>query len=89
MSRGTGILLAVLAFAAFAGFLLYSSMGDKFRVEVCVEFRGRQQCRTARAKTRQEAVRTATENACAEIASGMTDTMACGQSVPVSVRDVK
>lgn len=89
MNRNVGILLAVLGFGAFFAFLYYSSLGGSYRVEVCMEFRGRQQCRAARAKTRNEAIRTASENACAEISSGMTDTMSCGQSTPVSVRDLQ
>lgn len=88
MNRPTGILLGIGAAIAFVVFLFYSSLGDKYRVEVCVTFRGAQKCKTARAKTREEAIRTASENACAEISSGMTDTMACQQSI-VSTRDVK
>ena len=43
---------------------------------------------TAACYTAEDAIRTASDNACAQISSGMTDTMACAQSI-VSVRDVK
>jgi hypothetical protein len=36
--------------------------------------------------TREQAVRTATDNACALIASGMTESMACTSAPPVSVK---
>lgn len=78
------ILLAVLG---FFGLLAYLTMGQKqHRVEVCVEFQGRTNCRIAAGSSRETAVRTATENACGTIASGMTETMSCGHKPPVSVK---
>jgi len=58
---------------------------NKFRCEVCITFNGRTACRTAGASTEAQAVRTATENACAQIASGVTDSMACESTPPQSV----
>lgn len=51
-----------------------------------MEFQGRSECRTAAGPTEQQALRTAIENACALIASGMTDSMACDRTPPKSVR---
>jgi hypothetical protein len=52
-----------------------------------VEFQGRRACRTASASTEMQARRTAQENACAEISSGVTDSMQCGTyTQPVSVK---
>ncbi len=79
-----------LAVVAFVGFLIYSSMGQaQYRVEVCMEFKGRAACRTAAGPNEAQALRTATENACALIASGMTDSMACDRTPPKSVRWVE
>ena len=79
--------LVVLLTAALIGLLAYSSMGlRKNRVEVCIEYQGRESCRTASGETRQNAIRTATSNACAQIASGMTDSMACEQAPPTKLR---
>lgn len=80
--------LAVTVFTlAVLGLLIYSSLGlRKHRVEVCVSFQGRTNCRTASGSTREQAVRTATDNACALIASGMTDSMACTSAPPTSVK---
>jgi hypothetical protein len=80
--------LAGLLFGLFVlGLIVYSMMGlRRFRVEVCMEFKGRQSCRVASGATRESALRTATDNACALIASGVTDSIACGNTPPASVR---
>ena len=90
MSRGLWI---VLAFgAAFAAIMYTSTQGlSRHRVEVCVEYEGRSACRTASAATPEKARETATVNACAQISSGMTDSMRCQGSTPtkVTVLDAK
>ena len=85
MKRNT--LLIIVGVVAFIALLTYMSLGQKqHRVEVCMEFMGRKNCRTAAGPTRQAALRTATENACATIASGMTESTTCERTPPVSVR---
>ena len=80
-------LLVVLFLIAFMAVLIYSTMGLKrHRVEVCITFQGRTSCRTAAAATREQALRTATDNACALLASGMSDSMACSGTPPKSVK---
>jgi hypothetical protein len=77
--------LIVLAVVGFIGLLAYMSMGQKqHRVEVCVEFNGQKNCRIAAGPTREAALRTATENACATITNGMTESMSCGHKPPIS-----
>jgi hypothetical protein len=81
------VLIGIVTAAAFIALLTYMSLGMRqHRVEVCVEFQGRKNCRTAAGPTKEQALRTATENACGLIASGMTDSMACSQTPPVSVK---
>lgn len=81
------VLIGLVGALAFVALLAWMSLGQKrFRVEVCVEYQGRNNCRTASGPTEQQALRTATDNACATIASGMTDSMACGQTPPKSIR---
>jgi len=53
--------------------------------EVCITFHGAQACREAVGRDRNEAVRTATDNACAFLASGMTDSVACQNTPPDAV----
>jgi hypothetical protein len=50
-----------------------------------MEFQGKQSCRIASGTTKEQALRTASENACAIIASGMTDSMACDRSTPTRI----
>ena len=81
-----GIIFVVIVLAV----LLYSTMSlAKFRVEVCMTFNGRTDCRTASADTEEHALRSATSNACGLIASGVTDSLACEHSQPTSVRWLK
>ncbi|MCI0421232.1 MAG: hypothetical protein L0312_18740, partial [Acidobacteria bacterium] len=85
MNKTTKILIG-LGTALFFGYVIYSSMGlDQFRCEVCMEFRGQTACATAAGTTREEAQRTASDTACAQISSGVTDSIACSQSPPKSV----
>ena len=60
--------------------------GERVRVEVCMAFAGRRDCRNAQAKNRQDALRTAVTNACAQLASGVTDSMQCENTPPESVK---
>jgi hypothetical protein len=77
-----GIVLAVVVLAA----LIYTSFGNShFRCEVCVSYGGRKACRKASAATKEQALRSATDNACAQVASGVTATMVCESAQPVSV----
>jgi hypothetical protein len=80
------ILIAVAFVAIFLAFVVFTTFhGDRVRVEVCMAFRGHSDCRTASAPNRQEAVRTAVTNACAQLASGVTDSMQCENTPPESI----
>ena len=82
------VLLGILFVVAVIGFVVYSTMStstDRIRCEVCVTYRGQQACRTASGRTRELALRTATENACAQISSGVTDSNQCNNTPPDSV----
>ncbi len=70
--------------------LVYSTLSlARYECEVCVSFRGRSACRVAAGATREEAIRTASDNACAFLASGRTDSMACGRTPPTRIRWIK
>ncbi len=76
--------------AAFLLFLLLMvvstlSLGQ-VKVEVCMEFNGRTECRVAAAPNEAEAVSTATSNACGLLASGRDQNIACSNAPPKSVR---
>jgi hypothetical protein len=79
--------IIALFVAGLVALIAYSTLhGPRYRVEVCMAYQGRSSCRTVSAKSEQAAVRSASENACADIASGVTDTMRCEQSEPQRVK---
>lgn len=74
----------------FIGLVVYSTLGmRKHRVEVCMEFNGQTSCRTAAGRTVDRARRAAIDNACATIASGVGDSIACQNKPPVSERRIE
>ena len=77
------VIFVVVVFAA----ILYTSLGgrnSKYRVEICIAFQGRSECRTARAATHNEALRTATDNACSFMAGGQSEFERCRNTPPTS-----
>ncbi len=80
------VIIGVLVLVLFAGVLFYSMAQQYDQVcEVCVTFKGRTACREAYGKTAEEATRTAADNVCGVIASGMTDSISCQNTPPDSV----
>ncbi len=85
-NRRIGILVFVLT-SGFFWFLVKGTLDQqKFRAEVCMDFQGRSNCAVAVGPTEDQALRTATQTACATISSGMTESMACDRTPPKSVR---
>jgi hypothetical protein len=85
LNKQVGVLVAVLVFG-FIVLILYSTIaGTRHRVRVCMAFNGRTACKTVAAKSEDGAVRSAVNNACADITSGVTEVMACEGSKPESV----
>jgi hypothetical protein len=77
---GIGFVVVVLAAIFFSTF-----RQQRVSCRVCVTFNGRTDCRTASATNRQEAQRTAVSNACALLASGVTESIQCENTKPDSV----
>jgi len=78
--------LGILFLAVVIGFIVYSTLTTgRVRCQVCITYRGQKACRTASASTRDLALRTATENACALLSSGVTDSNQCNNTPPDSV----
>lgn len=81
------VAIGVVFLVVVLGFLVYSSMHvAQYRVEVCIAFRGANQCRTASADTQDHALRSAQSNACALLTSGVTETMQCERETPTSIK---
>jgi hypothetical protein len=88
VSRGTRIALVVgvLAVVVTIGLIVVGvQQSMRESCEVCITFRGRTACREAVGATIEEATRTATDNACAFLAGGMTDSVACQNTPPDEV----
>ena len=84
------VIIGLVIFAALVALILFSTMGmATHRVEVCIEFKGRTNCRTASGSTEEFAQRTAISNTCADLASGVTDIMACERSTPTKLTVLK
>lgn len=81
-----GIVVAVFV-ALFLGLVAYSTLhGARYRAQVCVEFDGRKTCKTVSAKSEEAAIRSGTEGGCADVASGVSETMRCVGAQPASVK---
>lgn len=77
-------MLIPVGFILLLGFIVYSTTGlATVSCEVCMEFEGRTMCRSAAGTTRDEAIQTATNSACADIASGREDSIACTGRTPM------
>lgn len=77
--------IIVLVLASLAYIFYASSRTAQFRVKVCVTFAGQTACATAAGRTRADAERAAHDTACGQIASGVTDTVACQRTRATSV----
>jgi len=79
-------ILVGVGFVALIGFIIYSATGlAQVSCEVCVEFHGRTSCRPAAGTSQDEAVKTAESIACAELATGRTESIACERTPPKSI----
>ena len=77
---GGGFALAML------GLIWYASASlATHSCEVCISYEGQSACRKAEGATSDEARRTAVDLACAMLASGMTNSLACQRTEPTKV----
>lgn len=85
MKRSTLLTIAVIA-AVIALFFYMTTARANEECRVCVEFQGRSNCASALGRTAAEATETAHRTACGPVASGMNESIACGNREPVSVQ---
>ncbi len=79
--------MALGALLALGGFVVWTSLSvGTVRCEVCIDFEGRTACRAVDARTEDEARAAARTNACAQLTSGVTSTLACERTTPLSSR---
>jgi hypothetical protein len=81
--KRTGVWIFLAVFAVFLSLLVAGSMRVvEVECSLCVEFRGQRQCRTGSGATRAEAQSAAQRAACAVMANGMNESIACGNVRP-------
>ncbi|HEV8264840.1 MAG TPA: hypothetical protein VGQ06_07800 [Gemmatimonadales bacterium] len=85
MKRSTVFTLAAIA-AVIALFFYMTTARATEECTVCMEFHGRSNCATALGRSPQEATETAHTTACGPLASGMNETIACGNTPPLNVQ---
>lgn len=79
--RNALVSLAVLA--PVVGYVIWASFHvSAFECRVCMTFEGRDVCRTVTGATEVEGLRTGIDNACAQLASGVTDSLRCQRTPP-------
>ena len=84
------VLFGVIFVLIVLGVIIYSSFNlAKVRVEVCMQFNGKTNCKTASAATEEFALQAAVTNACGEIAFGVTETVACEHTPPAKFTRLK
>jgi hypothetical protein len=83
-TTAAGLLFAAIVLAA----IVYSTVATtQFRCEVCITYDGRTACRTAKAGTREQAQRTATENVCSVLgAAGQVESRRCETTPADSIK---
>jgi hypothetical protein len=83
--RGSGWLLAA-ALILFMSLVIYRSFHVAgYRCSICVSFRGQSACTAVEGPTEHEARSGAINNACAQLVSGVTDSLACERTQPTKL----
>ncbi len=72
-----GLLTALITVVVYSSFQI-----GGVRCEVCIQFQGREVCRSVDGTTEAEALNAATTNACALLTSGVTNILACERTPP-------
>ena len=75
--------MLALGFVAFMGLVIYRSFHVAgYRCTICIRFAGQSACGVVEGPTEGEARRGAMTNACAQLISGVTETLACERTEP-------
>jgi hypothetical protein len=83
-------LLIPIGFILLIAFIIYSTTGlARVSCEVCMEFNSRQICKPAAGTTQNEAIQTAKNSACADIAGGRDESIACNDLTPIKSTSCK
>ena len=80
--------IITVAFAVvMLGIIAYETIGlRQVECEVCMEFEGRRKCLLVKGESEENAVQTATDNACSFITNGRAEGFRCSSTPPASVK---
>lgn len=81
-----GIFIVVFILIVIGLIVWSTTTGKLYRARVCMVYEGRTACKTVTGKSETSTLRGGISNACADIASGVTQTMGCEQTQPQSVQ---
>ena len=83
------VLIGIIFGVVVLGVIIYSSFTmAQVKMKACMQYEGRQNCATASGSTKEFATRAAISTACASIAGGVTGTIGCEGSRPVSLEEM-
>ncbi len=87
MKKRRRTLALIVAVVVFAVAIVMGSMRTvQAECELCVSFQGQTNCRRGSGADEAEARRAAQKAACALMASGMNESIACGNTLPTNVQ---
>ena len=83
------VIIGIVFGVVVLGVILYSSINmAQAKMKACMQYEGHQNCATASGSTKEFATRAAISTACASIAGGVTGTIGCEGSRPVSLEEM-
>ena len=86
ISRARSTWLLIGGLLLFMAFVVYRSLHVAgYQCTVCIDFRGQSTCRKVEGPTEHDALTGATNNVCAFLAFGVTDSIACERTQPTKV----
>jgi hypothetical protein len=84
------VVLGIVFGAVVLAVIVWSSFNmSQVRIKACMQYDGRTNCATASGSTREFATRAAISTACATISGGVTGTIGCEGSKPVSIEEIE
>jgi len=81
--------VAIAAVALFSMIVYTTMQQSAYKVEVCVDYKGRTHCATAAGETREAAVSTGQQIGCSLVTNGRDENMACLATTPARVKEVR
>ena len=83
------VLIGIVFGVVVLGVIIWSSFNmAQVKMKACMQYDGRTNCATASGSTKEFATRAAVSTACAAIAGGVTGTIGCEGSRPVSLAEI-